>query len=317
MKKITYIVLTVLCLLLTVLLPYILPLNQPVIPKEAEIKIDIGKIINNILPIIASSLIYLFLFTIGIVNLIIFLIKKIEKQPISDITEERKIFPLSAESSSKLFFLISLFILLTSIAEIIILHYIKGAAADMISFFLTLNLILEISVAVIIITFLKINFLNFTIKKKHLFFIPKIYTAMLPIILISLFINLFITETIGIKPSINPVIKLILVLKSKPILFILVTQIILLGPLAEELFFRGFIYSLLRKRYSFILSCLPLSLGFSLLHRSPQNILPLFIISVTLCYLYEKTQNITAPVIFHSLFNSLNLILILITKDLL
>lgn len=315
MKKITYIVLTVLCLLSTVLLQYI-PFYQPVIQKEAEIKIEIGKIISNIVPILASSLIYLLLFTFGIVNLIIFLIKKIKKQPISDITEERKIFPLSAESSSKLLFLISLFILLVSIAEIVILHYIKGTA-DIISLFLILNLILEIFVAAVIITFLRINFLNFTIKRKHLFFIPKIYTAILPIILLSLFINLFITEAIGIRPSINPAVKLILLLKSKPILLVLTIQIILFGPLAEELFFRGFIYSLLRKRYSFILSCLPLSLWFSLLHRSPQNILPLFIISTALCYLYEKTQSITAPVIFHSLFNSLNLMLILITKNLL
>lgn len=176
------------------------------------------------------------------------------------------------------------------------------------------NLILEAAVAIVILKYLKRS-LNFS-PKLQLLSLLKVYTAMLPLILVSLLINNFLLEKMSVKPTLNPAIELFFLSKSKTLSLVLACQVIFLGPVAEELLFRGFIYKIARKKFSFRCSCLLVSLLFALIHRVPHNILPLFIISLALCYLYEKTQNILVPIIFHSLHNSISFAFLIAIKSL-
>ncbi|MCG6881654.1 MAG: CPBP family intramembrane metalloprotease [Deltaproteobacteria bacterium] len=93
-------------------------------------------------------------------------------------------------------------------------------------------------------------------------------------------------------------------LPSKPnrlLLFILVGGI--LSPVAEELFFRGFLYGFLR-RWGALLAVVTSSLLFALLHVALKGS---FLVPVTggliLAVLYEIERNLMAPITLHMLGN--------------
>jgi hypothetical protein len=178
-----------------------------------------------------------------------------------------------------------------------------------------MNMLLQATIIFLIFKYFKPNFLGLSINLKNFLFSLKVYTIVLPVALTALLINIFLTDKLGIEYSFGPAIELLLLLKKKTQLFIFILEAVLLGPIAEELFFRGFLYRLFRSKYSFAGSAILISLFFSIIHRTPQNILPLFAISFGLCYLYEKTKSISATFVFHSLHNLINLALFLTIKN--
>ena len=105
-------------------------------------------------------------------------------------------------------------------------------------------------------------------------------------------------------------------LNDNKLLFALCLQIVITGPIAEELFFRGFIYRWLRSKFNFFLAAGLVSIIFTLLHRDAINTLSLFIISMSLCYVYEKTQSFMPIIIFHAFHNLMSLSFFFIFKNL-
>ncbi len=178
------------------------------------------------------------------------------------------------------------------------------------------NLIVEISAILIIIKYLKVGYLDFKLNACRLYEAGKKYLTVLPLLIVIIFINNFVLEELGIATTTNPAIELFLRINNSSLLFFLVIQIIFFGPLAEELFFRGFIYKLIRKKYNFWLSAALSSLLFAALHRSSQDALPLLALGISLCYVYERTNNIVSPVLFHIIHNCLNLSFLFLIKTL-
>lgn len=81
---------------------------------------------------------------------------------------------------------------------------------------------------------------------------------------------------------------------------------VILAPLAEEVFFRGLLQSMVR-RYTvgawpaIIIS----SVIFAVMHLgTPQAIVPLFALAVVLGYSYEYTGRLYRPILIHALFNA-------------
>lgn len=259
--------------------------------------------------LILVGLSYLLVFLLGIINLIIFAVRTFMRKPLLRFSEEEKKFPLSREKTGKVVFAITFMVFLTFAAEIMIYAYTE--TINIIPIALFLNLALEVAVIIVILYFVKKSFLGFSMKGKHFLGLAQIFTATLPLVVIAA----LLIYKLGIKSSSNPMIYLIFSIKDNFFIYILLLQVVVFAPLAEELLFRGFIYKLLRKRYSFFFSATATSLFFASIHSIPYQILPLFIISLSLCYLYEKTQNIAAPTVFHSLFNSVNIALVLALKN--
>lgn len=78
------------------------------------------------------------------------------------------------------------------------------------------------------------------------------------------------------------------------------------APIGEELFFRGFVFNLLRNRLS-MTSAVWLSAGlFALLHASVKNFLPILVIGVLLARLYVRTGSLWSSVVMHGTFNLLS-----------
>ncbi len=77
----------------------------------------------------------------------------------------------------------------------------------------------------------------------------------------------------------------------------------LLGPIIEEIFFRGFIYRIIRNRYN-ILCGTVISTGIFYASHGP-TYFHIIIISLIFTYVYQKTGNIWNSIIVHSLNNTL------------
>lgn len=82
------------------------------------------------------------------------------------------------------------------------------------------------------------------------------------------------------------------------------------APLAEEIAFRGILFRYLRKHAPFSLAAAVSSLGFSLLHFSTLQFIPLLTFSILLCLAYESTRDLRVCILMHAFFNSLSLLLI-------
>ena len=88
-----------------------------------------------------------------------------------------------------------------------------------------------------------------------------------------------------------------------------VLMIALLAPVAEELFFRGFVFAGLRTRWSLWPAAITSGLIFGLVHASTgiTTVVPLAALGVALCWLYDRTGSLWPCVIAHMINNGLAL----------
>lgn len=90
-----------------------------------------------------------------------------------------------------------------------------------------------------------------------------------------------------------------------------VLSAVVLAPLAEEIFFRGLLQSMLRRytRRPWI-SVLITSALFAAVHLPhAQTVGALFVLGIALGYNYERSGRLYAPIIVHAVFNAVNILL--------
>jgi membrane protease YdiL (CAAX protease family) len=89
----------------------------------------------------------------------------------------------------------------------------------------------------------------------------------------------------------------------------------LLVPLIEELFFRGFLYSFL-KRFTSTWGAIILSAGiFAFAHQNLASVVPLWMLGIVLAVAYEHTGSLLLPMCIHGCFNFLTAVSLLIDKS--
>ncbi len=79
--------------------------------------------------------------------------------------------------------------------------------------------------------------------------------------------------------------------------------IIIIAPILEELFFRGFLLGTLSNRVGIFYGSILSALIFALLHGQFKSIIPIFILGLIINYLVIKSKNLTPAIIFHILNN--------------
>lgn len=77
------------------------------------------------------------------------------------------------------------------------------------------------------------------------------------------------------------------------------------APVAEEIIFRSGLYRILKGKMPVMSAAVISSLIFSVSHRSAVAVAPLFLLGFLSCWIYEKTADIRGPIIFHSGYNFL------------
>ena len=83
---------------------------------------------------------------------------------------------------------------------------------------------------------------------------------------------------------------------------------ILLAPAAEELLFRGMFYPAIKQAGYPRLAMWGVSLLFACIHFNLATFVPLFVLALLLTALYERTDNLLAPITAHALFNTFNFV---------
>ena len=77
---------------------------------------------------------------------------------------------------------------------------------------------------------------------------------------------------------------------------------VLVAPLAEETFFRGFMFGGLR-RFGFFWAALVSGLLFSAVHLNPGGLIPLALVGMLFAWAYMKTGSLWTPIYAHLTFN--------------
>ncbi len=95
------------------------------------------------------------------------------------------------------------------------------------------------------------------------------------------------------------------------IVYIVITAC-LFAPITEEIIFRGMLYTLFKRRIGVFWACVGNSVLFSLIHYNILSCVVLFVFSCSLTYIYEKESSLLIPIISHSVFNGLMIMLILL-----
>jgi len=80
-------------------------------------------------------------------------------------------------------------------------------------------------------------------------------------------------------------------------------SMVLIGPIIEELMFRGIIYNSLKEKYSNMKAILITTTLFSLMHVNIFQMIYAFALGFILIYVYEKYKTIKAPIIVHMFSN--------------
>lgn len=142
----------------------------------------------------------------------------------------------------------------------------------------------------------------------------KRYLITLPLIILAGYVVNLVFSYYGITPEMQDVVQWVLDEKSSLVLACLMFFGIIIAPIIEEILFRGFLLSALKKslggRYATIVS----AAIFAAVHIDVFAFLQIFILGLLLGHLYEKTKTLAASIIVHITHNLLTLIFLLCLK---
>jgi membrane protease YdiL (CAAX protease family) len=83
---------------------------------------------------------------------------------------------------------------------------------------------------------------------------------------------------------------------------------VIVAPLAEEIFFRGFMFRGIRKRIGFEWAAIISAALFAMAHMSAESLIPIFLLGLMLAWLYHKTKSVWPCIIVHAAYNSIGVI---------
>jgi membrane protease YdiL (CAAX protease family) len=90
---------------------------------------------------------------------------------------------------------------------------------------------------------------------------------------------------------------------------------VILAPVVEESFFRGFLFAGFRQRYGYQAAALLSSAIFAAAHFQLAVLIPTFILGYIFSYLYQKTNSILPGMLMHFLVNAFGIMIIFISMQ--
>src|SRR5262249_29310342 len=90
---------------------------------------------------------------------------------------------------------------------------------------------------------------------------------------------------------------------------------IVLLPPAEEICFLGILYPWIKEAGFPRLALWGTALLFGAMHLNLTSFIPLTVLAIALTLLYERTDNLLAPITAHALFNAMNFVLLYVVQE--
>jgi membrane protease YdiL (CAAX protease family) len=138
------------------------------------------------------------------------------------------------------------------------------------------------------------------------------YLAMLPILVFSSIIYQGILSANGYPPSLQEVALLLAGNQSLWVRLYMVFLAVILAPAFEECLFRGIALPLLARRLGVGPAILATSAIFALIHFHLPSFIPLCVVASAFSLAYLYTRSLWVPIVMHSLFNAVNVALLIL-----
>ena len=131
------------------------------------------------------------------------------------------------------------------------------------------------------------------------------YLVMFPWLFVILAVVVEVARAVGWKMPVEPIQELVFQ-ESRPVVLGLTALLAcVVGPAAEELFFRGVVYTAIRRKTPRFVAMLISGVAFALLHANPVGFLSIMLLGCLLAYLYERTGSLASSLAVHILHNTL------------
>lgn len=140
------------------------------------------------------------------------------------------------------------------------------------------------------------------------------YIALVPVLILIMVGTLYIVKLVGYEPPVQPIVEVFMKEKDTSVLLVSTLFAAIFGPVAEEIFFRGFMYPAIKKKYGMFWSVMVTSAIFAFLHAHIVGFLPIMALGVLLAYLYERTGSLVASVTVHVMHNVGMVLLVFIMR---
>jgi uncharacterized protein len=93
-----------------------------------------------------------------------------------------------------------------------------------------------------------------------------------------------------------------------------IVSIVVLAPIAEELFFRGIGFNALLRERGRRWAYLGSAALFAVIHLSLVALLPIFLLGLALAWVYERTGNLLAPIAMHAVVNGISVLFAMLVR---
>jgi membrane protease YdiL (CAAX protease family) len=151
---------------------------------------------------------------------------------------------------------------------------------------------------------------------KHALFTAVVITLLiLPVVWLLQYLSVLALTQLGWPPEEQVAVALISGAKSWWLRIYLGVFAVVLAPVAEEFIFRGLLYPFVKQLGSPRSAWFGINALFALIHLDAGTLVPLFVLALALTWLYERTDNLLAPIAMHSLFNVANLVLLCFAQN--
>lgn len=141
------------------------------------------------------------------------------------------------------------------------------------------------------------------------------YIFILPTLVLVLLLSVVLLDFLGYKVPPQPVFEIFIEEKRNNVLLFLTIFVSVFGPIIEEIFFRGFVFSAIKKRLGVLKGALLSAAMFSLLHTNIVGFVPIMVLGMLMAYLYETTSSLVAPMTVHILHNSIIVAFVFFIKE--
>lgn len=119
----------------------------------------------------------------------------------------------------------------------------------------------------------------------------------------------------GWEPAEEEAVTLIAGANTLPMKIYLGFFAVVMAPIAEEFFFRGLLYPFIKQLGFPKTALFGSAFLFAAIHANAAVFVSLFILALAFTWLYERTGNLLAPVFAHSLFNGVNLVMLVFQEQ--
>lgn len=150
---------------------------------------------------------------------------------------------------------------------------------------------------------------------RNIFYAVIAYAALIPVVLMIMVATYYVTRFFAYQPPVQPIVQVFMEEKQTMILWISALFAAIFGPVAEEIFFRGFMYPAVRKTLGVFWGMIITSAVFSLLHAHLVGFLPIFALGMLLVYLFEKTGSLVPSMAVHMIHNVAMVILVFVVRS--